>query len=277
LPSSSTSKTSSAGGRESASAIYLYCITQAPKGQPKKKAAKHADGRAAEPIEAQGVDGEGSVEATPCSGFVCWTSPVSREEFATRLNDNMQNLDWLAAASVRHQQVVAKIAKQGDVLPARFATVFLTPESLRQDVKKRARELRRNLQRVRGCDEWGVKIHALARPAPQPQAEDGRSYLQRKATLLQSRMRAKPDAAVEEFDKAVQRLSRESVVAGAMSQGQPGMIFQRSYLIPRKNHKRLLQVLERYSKKWAGERRIEATGPWPPYSFVSAGEDGAAP
>src|SRR5438128_1909691 len=139
-------------------AIYLYCVTageQKVKGKRQKAKTPAVAGPAG--IQNRGVDGVGAVEAVSCSEFLCWTSPVSREEFATRLNDNMQNLDWLAAASVRHQQVVAEIASRGDVLPARFATVFLTPDSLQQDVKRRSRELRRNLKRVRGCDERGVK------------------------------------------------------------------------------------------------------------------------
>ena len=247
-----------------ADAVYLYCITPRDGGNT---------------VAAAGVDGRSGVEAVRCGSFWCWISEVSRDEFAKRLTENMQNLEWLAAAGVRHQQVVAEIAGRGDVLPARFATVFLTLDSLRDDVKRRNAELRRNLERVRGCDEWGVKIHAVARiPAPQDAArkneESGRGYLQRKSVMLESamRMRSKTDPALEAFAQELSRLSRENVPAGAMSRGQPGVQWQHSYLIPRRNRSRLMQALERYSEKWDGVRRIECTGPWPPYSFVTAGE-----
>src|SRR5262249_3838292 len=144
-------RTSAPRGASAFSALYLYCITQPPTN------------KGTITVQAPGIDGDGRVESLLSGRFLCWVSQVSREEFATRLNDNMQNLDWLAAASVRHQQVVAEITKHADVLPARFATVFLSPASLQRDVKRRAAELQRNLRRVSGCDEWGVKIHALAR------------------------------------------------------------------------------------------------------------------
>src|SRR5262245_16953814 len=104
------------------SALYLYCITE--------KNGEHK-------VAAEAVVGAGAVQAVRCGDFWCWVSSVSRRDFADRLNDHMQNLEWLAQASVRHQQVVAEIASHADVLPARFATVFLSAESLRQDAKRR--------------------------------------------------------------------------------------------------------------------------------------------
>jgi hypothetical protein len=32
-------------------------------------------------------------------------------------------------------------------------------------------------------------------------------------------------------------------------------------------------VLEKFANQWTRERRIECTGPWPPYSFVSRPDD----
>ena len=257
--SSSSLKTGKRVGQSKSSALYLYCITE--------KNGAHR-------IAAAGVDGAGAVEAARCGDFWCWISTVSRADFADRLNDNMQNLEWLAAAGVRHQEVVSKIAAQADVLPARFATVFLTLDSLREDVQRRRVELRRSLGRVRGADEWGVKIYALARPAPQPVSGElsGRGYLERKSQLLESTMRgrAKNDPEIETFAKELKRISREAVTAGGMSRGQPGVLWQRSFLIPRQNRKKLMQALEKYAQRWRQVRRIECTGPWPPYSFVSA-------
>jgi hypothetical protein len=249
---------------EQSTALYLYCITEKNGGHK---------------VAAAGVDGAGAVQALRCGDFWCWVSEVSRRDFSDRLNDHMQNLEWLAEASVRHQQVVAKIAVQADVLPARFATVFLSAESLCQDVKRRGRELRRGFARVRGCDEWGVKIYALSRPVPQPTGElSGRGYLERKSQMLESAMRGrgKADPAIEGFAKELEAISRESVAAAAVSRGQPGVVWQRSFLIARRNREKLIEALEKYARLWRDVRRIECTGPWPPYSFVSAGEQAMA-
>ena len=63
----------------------------------------------------KGVDGVSLVTALECSRLFCWVSRVSRAEFADQLQENMDNLDWLATATVQHQRVVSAIAQVSDV------------------------------------------------------------------------------------------------------------------------------------------------------------------
>jgi hypothetical protein len=235
-------------------AIYLYGITQ---DAPKK------------PVRAQGVDGEAAVEPVPCVGFTCWISRVDRREFADDLNRNMENLEWLAAAGVRHQRVVADIAAQATVLPARFGTVFLTEKSLQEDVKKRKRVLSDSLKMVAGADEWGVKVFLLqpAQPAAL-NASSGTDYLRKKATA-QQKGRVLDNKEIEAFAVALARLAQGMAPAGKVSSGQRDLEWSASFLLQRAKKKQWQQVLDRFAKKWRGSRRIECTGPWPPYSFVS--------
>ena len=157
-------------------ALYLYAISQMPK-------------RTAEPIVAEGIDGQEKVEALRCENYVCWISRVSKEEFADRLTDNMQDLEWLAAAGLRHQRAVAEISRQSTTLPARFGTVFLSEDSLRQHVKERQKALREAFERVADADEWGIKLFEIAKPkrAEAIQAASGSDYLKKKAEMLQPR------------------------------------------------------------------------------------------
>ncbi len=235
-------------------AIYLYGITQ----DAGKK-----------PVRAPGVDGEAAVQALPCAGFTCWISRVDRREFADHLNANMENLEWLAAAGVRHQRVVADIAAQAAVLPARFGTVFLSDKSLQDDVKKRQRELGESFQRIADADEWGVKV--FLRRLPQPvalRAASGTDYLRKKATARRSKPGAL-DKEIEAFAVALARLADGIAPAGKVSSGQRDLEWSASFLLRRSRKKRWQQVLDRFARKWRDRRRIECTGPWPPYSFVS--------
>lgn len=232
-------------------------------------------------VDVPGVDGTSTIEALPSSGLICWISRVSRRDFADELNDHMQNLDWLAGAGVRHQQAVAAIAAKTDVLPARFATVFLTAESLERHVRGQKAALLAAFERVSGCDEWGVKIQAIARSEPATKkagadsARSGREYLQRKAAMLQTRP-GKSDPAFEEFAQDLSRHSREAV--RIPSQGsQPGLEWQASFLVSRAEREAFLNATSRYAERWRDRHRIECTGPWPPYSFVaSLGSDAGA-
>src|SRR5688572_16157931 len=90
--------------------LYLYGITQLRTERAE--------------VSAPGIDGAAGVEAMMCAGLTCWVSRVNRVDYADRLTENMENLDWLAAASLRHQQVVSELGSEGTVLPARLGTVF---------------------------------------------------------------------------------------------------------------------------------------------------------
>src|SRR5688572_17736271 len=144
----------------STSALYLYGIT--------RSGAKPVQ------ISVSGIDGGGTVEALPCANLLCWLSRVDRRQYGDELPQRMENLEWLADASVRHQRVVSAIATKADILPARFGTVYLSEASLTQDVKKRKRSLDAALGRIAKADEWGVKVFAATTASAPVSAKSGR-------------------------------------------------------------------------------------------------------
>jgi len=237
--------------------LYLYAISLLPKN-------------VAPDIAAEAIDGAAPVEAIPYADCLCWVSRVSKSDFADQLNDHMQDLEWLATAGLRHQRVVAELASHLTVLPARFGTVFLTEDSLAQHVKERKRALRTAFQRVANADEWGIKVFAVAKPKQIPAAKDssGADYLKRKAQLLKPRGDKRLDAEVERLVAALTKLAMAASPGGKASAGQPGLAWHGSFLIRRKDRKTLDSVLSKYAARWKDVRRIDCSGPWPPYSFV---------
>jgi Gas vesicle synthesis protein GvpL/GvpF len=211
------------------------------------------------------------IEAVDCEGIICWVSWVPAHDFRENLARNMENLDWLAEASVAHQRAVSAIAAQVEILPTRFGTVFRNEVSLRRHVGGRAKELKRDMARVAGADEWGVKVFVVQpAPAALPKVKSGSDYLKAKAALLpKRRQRPGGDGQLSEFDQALQKVASETAEVGNISSGQRGLAFQTSLLVKRSRRKDLEAVLKKYSQLWANQRRIECTGPWPPYSFVS--------
>jgi hypothetical protein len=242
--------------RDSNRVLYLYGITRKGEGVLPG---------------INGVDAAASVEAVACAGLVCWTSRVDKTEFAENLARNMENLEWLAEVSVRHQQAVAAISNSHDILPARFGTVFRTVASLTADVEKNKALLAHDLKRISGCEEWGVKVFGLqAQPQAATGAKSGRDYLQAKAAALHAEAPRTVDAEVQRFVRAMEGVAVEAAAGpGAVSRGQRGLHWQGSLLVKRSQRARLQQLMAHYSQDWEGERRIELSGPWPPYSFVS--------
>jgi hypothetical protein len=236
--------------------LYLYGVTQS---------------RPAKPITQAGVDLQSPVEAIECEGVICWISRVSAEDFETSLTRNMENLDWLATASVAHQRAIQAIAQQGDILPARFGTIFHDERSLDGHIQKHIKQIARDFKRVKDADEWGIKIFESTPPATAvPRVSSGKDYLKAKAALLpRKKLTQIPAEDLNQFQSALNEIAEENAPAGRISSGQRGLLFQTSVLIRRTNRQRLEAVLKNFSRQWAESRRIECSGPWPPYSFVS--------
>jgi hypothetical protein len=221
----------------------------------------------------KGVDGAAPVEALDCAGLVCWISRVPEAEFAQNLSKNMQNLDWLAGATTRHQQVVSAIAQTADVLPARFGIEFLNEKSLLAHVESRKSILEADFNRLAGKEEWGVKVFALpaAAPVSKKKIRTGKEYLQAKSALARRGLkRSAPE--LMQFAKALESVADDVAEGGKFAATRRDLEFHKTILLKRTDRKKLESLARSYSRKWKDQRRIECTGPWPPFSFVSRAE-----
>src|SRR5437016_3182022 len=133
------------------SVLYLYAVTKSGAGDPP---------------QLRGVDGQARIEAIACAGLTCWISRVSSSEFGESFSKRLEDLDWLAVVSVRHQRAVAAIAESRDTLPARLGTVFLSEASLEADIRKRKAALDADLLR-RFSRQW-KDTHKIECSGPWP-------------------------------------------------------------------------------------------------------------
>jgi Gas vesicle synthesis protein GvpL/GvpF len=251
-------------------ALYLY-------GVSRLSSARSASGKSVRgtPVSLQsaGVDGIHPVRPLICDRFICWVSEVDAAAFADALGRNLENLDWLALHSVRHQEVVGEIAAATAVVPARFGTVFSGEAALLRNIQERKTALAKVFKKITAADEWGVKVFAERQPAPAAMAEvkSGSDYLRQKAARLKKRPE-RNDAELQQLATQLARVARASAHTGKVSGGQPDLLWQATFLLPRARRKQWDQVLKKFVQRWEGTRRIEVNGPWPPYSFVSDAE-----
>jgi gas vesicle protein GvpL/GvpF len=248
--------------KPNATALYLYGITR-------KKVSLAAG--------VLGVDPSSRVEPIECEGLVCWISRVDKSAFADDLPSRLENLDWLAETSMRHQQVASAIAQHTDILPARLGTVFLSESSLEADVRRNKRVLQEDFVRVKDSEEWGVKVFAATAKAgslPEPM-KSGRDYLKAKADMLRRPAASETDSEIKKFAEALSRIAVRTADGGPISAAQRGLKWQMSLLLKRADRKKLDSLLKKFAEDWAEVRKIEVTGPWPPYSFVTRAHAGS--
>jgi hypothetical protein len=238
--------------------VYLYAITA---------------GRSAAPrlLNASGVDASGRITGIPAGAFTAWASAIDARGFAESLERNIENLDWLAEATLRHQNAITSIAAAAKdaLLPTRFGVVFSSVDALVEDVARRTNELQASAKRVTGCEEWGVKVFHVSSPTARAAfktASSGVDYLRKKAAALSTD--GTNDGAIQAFARDLASVARASSQSGKVSSGQKGLQWQATFLVPAAKRKQWDNVLRRYATQWGEERSIECTGPWPPYSFV---------
>ena len=214
------------------------------------------------------IHGAAAVETLENSGLTAWFSRVPETEFGEKLASNMENLEWLADASVRHQRTVSQIAESVTLLPVRFGTVFKSEESLLEHIRAEKGKLASTLARIEGTEEWGVKLFLNPAPPASPiETSSGRDYLRSKA-MVQVKKRTELDPDVVEFARELQAIAAESAPAGKVSSGQSNLEWQASFLVRKKDRPKWDNMLKRYATRWADRREIQCSGPWPPYSFV---------
>jgi gas vesicle protein GvpL/GvpF len=171
-----------------------------------------------------------------------------------------------------HERVVERLMADRAVLPMRFGSKLADEESLREALVTRQASFLAALDRVRGRVELGVRVMQRAGGPTAPDAAPitpsaaiptGRDYLLSK--LRDGRRAEHASAALH------QPLDALAVHARRRSPGAPDELLRASYLVERAAVPRFRSAVQRLQRAHE-DVAILCTGPWPPYSFVEAGE-----
>jgi hypothetical protein len=163
-----------------------------------------------------------------------------------------------------HEQVVERLMESSAVLPMRFGTT-LSGRELRQALAGRHDELAAALDTVRGRVELAVRAvrtRGLA-PAAAEAPRTGRGYLGAKL-----RAHRRDEAAATALHRPLAAIAAAARRDHARA---PRELLRASYLVDRAAVSEFGVVARRLEAEHHGTA-VLCTGPWPPYSFVDAGE-----
>ena len=265
-------------------AWYLYGIALGDRSLPD------------EPSVFRGLDDREPVQAIRYGNLTAMVSIVSLSEFsADAMRERVQDAVWLEAMVRGHERVVEAIHRGNTILPSRFGCVYATQGDIVAALARDWKALLDQLEKVRGCDEWGIRVYAHRptigrRVATEDPAINqlqqslasvppGRAYfLQRRLDgLLSSAIdQAIGDLAQEAFDELVGRAVAGQI--GPRTSARPTAdgeveILRAAFLVRRNAESALVTKVRSIGDSHAG-LRCEYSGPWPPYSFVApVGED----
>jgi len=213
---------------------------------------------------------------------------VDLEEWIGRSSEEkLQDLIWVAPRACVHETVIERIMVCSPVLPARFATLFSSLDTLAQLVVSHYSVISAFLDSVVGKEEWAVKMlldraraeeHLLASLASSQDqnvgVSPGRGYLREQR--LRDEVRKKLHSWVTTIADLIAGELESPTVASRSLKPLPrnasgrdkDMAFNWAFLLARDSRDQFHARASQLGAKYADQGIIlDISGPWPPYSF----------
>jgi hypothetical protein len=190
------------------------------------------------------------------------------------LQQEMQDIEAISRHAVAHAAVIEFFFRRAPVIPLKLFTLFSSDERARAHVRSRLKPLTRMFATLRGLEEWGVRIIAGEVEAEAARTLDsGRDYLQVKKRLHEQTV-APPRATKRAIDGALRSLGRLASKTRKETFPPPGRgrpyVTGASFLVTAKRREAWKKHASALAKTLAADgHRLEMSGPWPPYHFVS--------
>jgi len=263
--------------------LYLYCLRESAPGY----------------LEAptKGIDGNGEVFVLPFRDIEAIVSEVALEAFASEeIQRRVQgDLNWIKEKAVAHARVVQE-AMGGDpilldLIPIKFGTIFNDRARLEEVLEKDYLRIREVLERIRGKQEWTVKVYLKDRGKFEQVIKEKNETIkemERKIVDLPEGMaffmeEELKEVIYEELDKALNNIVgslfedlkkqaiasvKNKVLEKELTGRRELMVLNVAYLIQEEKIEDFNKDAQRLNQEiQASGFCLEYSGPWPAYNF----------
>jgi Gas vesicle synthesis protein GvpL/GvpF len=243
-------------------ATYVYCLVHSAKA-PSLRGVPHS------------VPGAGMPRLLPIDRDV-WAVVANAplERFAGEaLQQELQDVEGISRHALAHASVIEFFFRRSSVIPLKLFTLFSTDEKAQGHVRRRLAPLKRMFASLRGLEEWGVRIIAGGTGEAAARAPDsGRDYLRLKQRLHEDT--SPPRSTVRAVSGAISSLGRLASKTRKETLPLPGRgrpyVVGASFLVSANRRAAWKKQAARNAAMLAAQgHRLEMSGPWPPYHFVS--------
>jgi hypothetical protein len=237
----------------------------------------------------QAIDDRHPVFTHDFGDIIAVLSRVMPEDFTARaVQERMQDVAWITSRACRHQAVVEQIARQADVFPAPFGTIFSNDRVLAELIRRHHKQIRNFLEGVAGHAEWSLKCFLDRGKATAALAETALASETRRLAALAPGTRYFEEKKIQKaaskqlnhwLDTVVSALKQElTAMAGRhrwrdlLSRQATGvemdMVINGAFLVAHGNLDDFRQRADELNRIHEPAGLIfELSGPWPPYSF----------
>ena len=251
------------------SAIYVYCVVEA----------------ASPGARARSLTGLSDAVRPTCldlgRGLWAVVSEVPLSKYGpTQIEAGLRNLEWVAEIAVAHEGVVEHFATRrgATVVPMKLFTMFTSSDRAISELRAKRQTLTAALRRLRGCEEWGVRLVRAPRRSDgrmqvvKPRERSGAAFL---AAKKEARDRTRD--AVRQVSNVVETaydllapLSRDSRRRTDFPESAAAPpLLDAAFLVPAARKARFRAAARRAAAACrAAGLELTLTGPWPAYNFV---------
>jgi archaellum component FlaC len=258
--------------------IYVYCICDAPPGN------------------IPGME-TGGLKSIASDGFYVIVKNVSESEFSEEnFRKNLSEIQWLEFNAREHIRVITMIMEFGAVIPFKFGTIYQSEDGIKKFIADYSGSLTENFQRIRDLQEWSVRIYC-DRKTLRDQIDDlsseaaelekqimasspGKAFLlkRKKTDLIENEMDRICKNFGQEYYDEFKKLSESTCLSNLLpkefTDREDTMILNATFLVHKNKAPDFINTAEMLRKKDINSGFfIEATGPWPPFSFISIKEN----
>lgn len=185
-----------------------------------------------------------------------------------------------------HQRVIEAARKVGTTLPVKFGTIFRKEEGVRTLLSKSHGEYRSKLDKLKGMDEFGVKVmynkagiakmrDQVERATPEvvkmrksiAKSSSGKSYFTK--MKMNEAIRSETYRKIDELSREIHKeLVKSSMENSILKTEHEQIILNAAYLVPRGRGDAFLTRAADLGRRYAEKGLIvHSSGPWAPYSF----------
>lgn len=246
--------------------------------------------------EIKGIDKRGRVSAIRVGDRIeAIVSPVALKDFSIKeVRERAQNdLKWIKEKSLLHNRVIMSgmEGSEGAIVPMKFGSIFKTKQSLSKAIKRDSEKFLELFQKLKGKEEWSLKVFAGADALKDEIIQSDRALSSKKKEIaslpaglayfkekeledtVEKRKEGEFQKWTQEIVKILPRFADEAKLGKILGKELTGkrepMILNAIFLIHTKKLNKFLKEVEKWSGMLKGKGLfMEASGPWPPYSFT---------
>jgi len=257
--------------------IYVFCISDHPLEDGKNLKIK-------------------DLKSLKFDGFYVVVKYVPENEYAEdTFKKNLTDIQWVNFHAREHIRVIGTIMDYTTVIPFKFGTIYQTKAGLQKFIADYSNSLTENLNQLRGKEEWSVKVYCdrkslcgqidqLSEKAADLEIQimassPGKAFLlgRKKSELIENEMDRICKEYGQKYFDAFKSLSDSTSLGNLLPKEYTGredtMILNAAFLVCKDKVPDFKETFDMLGKKDEHSGfTIEATGPWPPFSFVNIKE-----